>query len=118
MSRGLRPTCLVISCRMIHSDICYTFFSEMMLAVRLINALTRAERCEECTGCRTQRCGKCYLCEDGGICLATVCVDGLDKHQKKALRLKHAVFQEDETHRAMVNCRLMQAVYLRAHKDS
>ena len=90
----------------------------MNSAVRLINALTRAERCEDCSGCNSSRCDSCCQCEDGAICLATVCVDGLDKHQKKALRLKHIVFQEDEEQRTRINSELMNEVHLRAHKDS
>ena len=102
-----------------HPNKCILFVvSEMMPAVRLINALTRAERCEECTGCKSPRCGKCCQCEDNLVCLATVCTDGLNRHQRKAVLFKHGVFQEDVTTRTRLNVRLMEEVYLRAHKDA
>ena len=90
----------------------------MFSAIRLINALTGSERCEECAGCKGVRCGTCCQCEVGSVCLATICLDGLDRQQKKALRLKHKVYQEDEAKRIRTNNRLLQQVYLRAHRDA
>ena len=104
---------VILICRLLTCDA----ISDMMSAIRLINALTKADRCRECDGCNASPCGSCSQCEDNAICLATVCVDGLDRHQRKALRIKHAVYQEDEEQRNKTNDRLMREVYVRAHKN-
>ena len=92
-------------------------FSEMMTTIRLINALLGFAKCGECEGCSRPRCRSCTQCRDEGICLHTVCLDGLSRSQINALRVKHEVLQEDSTRRSETNKLLMTEVYIRATNE-
>ena len=57
------------------------------------------------------------LCQEGGTCLDTVCIRGLSRMQKDAIRAKMSVLQEDVDRRLATNRRLMTEVYIRATRD-
>ena len=89
----------------------------MMATVRLINSLLGVVTCGQCEGCTRPRCHRCILCREGGTCLDTVCIRGLSRMQKKAIRAKQSVLQEDDDRRLATNRRLMTEVYIRATRD-
>ena len=88
-----------------------------MTSIRLINSLLGFASCGECDGCLGARCRSCTQCRDGLRCLVTVCLDGLTRSQRQALRVKHEVLQEEPDRRAETNKLLMTEVYIRATNE-